>query len=224
MSEFTVQRLYISSRTVFDYYLQPCGDKVPSRLILLLHGYAETGKRILSRLKSILPQDEATIVVSPNGPYPMPYREDETYKMSYSWYFYDPGTDDYFIDMSVATDYIEKGLLEMGLRNLPTQIIGFSQGGFFAPILGQRLGTVTQVIGIGCEYLTDEFPSEIKFRIDAIHGKKDEVTSADKAHQSHNKLKDLGIPGDFYLLPESGHRIDQEISTKIQELLRKGTI
>jgi predicted esterase len=209
-------RITFSSRTLFDYHLR--SDSSPKRLFLLLHGYTETGKKIFNKIASVLPKDAA--ILAPNGPYPMPFKTPQGYKVGCSWYFYDPASTEYFIDMSVAVDFLENGLKQLGLLSIPKTIIGFSQGGYLAPIAGQKLGRVEQVIGIGCEYLTEEFPPGIQFPIDAIHGGKDEIVSPESAQVSHARLKEAGISGTFHLLPETPHAIDSAVLALIPKLIR----
>jgi predicted esterase len=100
------------------------------------------------------------------------------------------------------------------------RIIGFSQGGYLAPFIAHQLAQVHQVIGIGCEYLTEEFPKGISFRIDGIQAEDDEITPLETARKSHSNLKKLGIQGEFYTFPRAGHKIDDTISSKVKELIK----
>ena len=129
-------------------------EGIPDQIILLLHGYSESGGGIFKKLEPLLP--EKALVIAPNGPFPIPQRTPEGYRMGYSWYFYNPATDEYVFDMDTGIRFL-RGLLEqLKLPNLPVRLIGFSQGGYLAPFVARALPQAKQVIGIGCEFLADE--------------------------------------------------------------------
>src|SRR5262249_30506365 len=147
-----------------DFVLkQPVSAK---RLLVLLHGYEESGSRIFEKLKDAMPEDAA--VLAPNGPFPIPRRSDGGYRMGFSWYFYDASTDEYFIDMEIGVGFVTRLVEELGLSALPTTLIGFSQGGYIAPFVGQALRSVDRVMGLGSQFLKDEMSLPVSFRMDAI--------------------------------------------------------
>src|SRR5690349_17062821 len=106
MSKFKKERLNIPGYWIADYILKL--PETPAELIVLLHGYSETGEKIFDRLKDYLPS--AAAVLAPCGPFPIPQRKggDTTkveHEMGYSWYFYNFKTDEYVIDMDSAIRY-----------------------------------------------------------------------------------------------------------------------
>ncbi len=211
-----MERKLITSQMVFDYILRPA-QGVPRELILLLHGFNQSGQKIFNKLESFLPRHSA--ILAPNGPFPIPFKTENGYKVGQSWYFYNPGTREYWIDMRVAVDFLDQGIRALGFESLPKVIIGFSQGGYLAPIAAHRMGKVRKIIGIGCEYLTDEFPGGLSCQIDGIHGEVDDVVSMADAQTSHGRIKNLGLEGVFYILPGVGHRITSEVQEKLRTLL-----
>jgi predicted esterase len=209
-------RLYLESRTVFDYV--ESGPRNAQELVLLLHGFDESGSRMIEKLKPALPVD--ALIIAPNGPFPQVHRAETGYRLGYSWYLYDPATQEYFIDMSVALDFLDQGLSALGVGALSKTVIGFSQGGYLAPFAAHCLTNVGKVIGIGCEYLVDEWPRGIKFEIHGIHGANDDVVTAEEARRSFDRIRELQIKGTFQLLSESEHRIDLPVIDAVKGLFK----
>jgi predicted esterase len=203
----------------------PQGD--PRELILLLHGFAESGERILRKLLPAIPQAirEEAVILAPNGPFPMPVKTESGYIATFSWYFYDPTSGEYFIDMKPATEFLTRGLEALGFSELPKRIVGFSQGGFLAPIAAARWKNVRQLIGVGCEYLVDEIPGvlprNVPYRVDAVHGSQDESVNPEAASDSHGHLMAAGINGSFSMIAGASHRIDDRIREAVRDALLK---
>ncbi len=210
-------RLYVSAPLPFDYRIRPAKTAEPRELILLLHGFAESGQRILEKLEPLLPAE--AVVLAPDGPFPMPHRAEHGYIMTHSWYLYDPLTKEYFIDMQLALGFLANGIAQLKLAHLPKRIIGFSQGGYLAPFAAQKLSDVRQIIGVACEYLSDELTGALPARIDAVHGSADEVVALGDARSSHAALLARGVTGTFFEIEGSAHRIDGPIRKQIQALL-----
>ena len=118
-------RISVEAGLPFDYILQT-PDSEPRELILLLHGYGESGAGIFGKLQAQLPEESA--IVAPNGPFAFAERAEEKYRMAYSWYFYNFQTDEYVIDMKTALQFLRAGIEKLGYGKLPLRIVGFSQG------------------------------------------------------------------------------------------------
>jgi predicted esterase len=216
----TKNRLKVPGYWIADYLLsQP---EHPKELILLLHGYTESGQKIFDRLEKYLPDSAA--VLAPCGLFPIPQRiggdtQKVEYEMGYSWYFYNFHTDQYVIDMEPAIQYLVGLVHELKLMHLPLRIIGFSQGGYLAPFVGLSLSETIQVIGISCRFLEDELPRIPLFRLDAIHGEQDTVIECGPAQESHRRLIQKGAHGKFISLPNVAHRLTFDVREKVRELL-----
>jgi predicted esterase len=221
-------RIWINVNLPFDSVLRIPNGGPAKQIIVLLHGYAESGERIFARLEEALPAD--SVILAPNAPFPIPERKSNgEYRIGFSWYFFNSPTNEYFIDMSVAIAAIKNAINALGLSvPLPVRIIGFSQGGYLAPFLARELGHAAQVIGIGSEYLTDDLiqaeltkDSGLKqMRLDSVHGVKDELVSHGKAQASFNSLKAAGFNcRDFITLPEETHLITPIVREAVGELL-----
>ena len=189
----------------------------PTQLIVLLHGYGETGAKIFKKCEPFLPKN--AFVIAPNAPYPQVERTPNDIKVGFSWYFYDPRTDEYFIGPEISS-LVLQGLVErLNFASLPVTLIGFSQGGYLAPLAAKRIKNVRRVIGIGSTVLHHEFEFPISFELDLIHGDQDEIVHPEAAQQAHSDFLKKGGKGSFHLISGVGHRITPEIQSRLGELL-----
>ena len=202
------------------YHLVDFIDEGPvdaEKVILLLHGYGERSKTIYKKLKSELPADQR--IICPNGPFPMPKKTDDGFKMSYAWYYFDPITEQFFIDYDLPATLLQNFMISNGFDKLPLTIIGYSQGGYLAPFVGQKLKNTKQVVGINCRFRYDMLGPTLNYKLDAIHGQKDELVDPVKAQESFNVLRNRGIKGEFYMVEEEGHPISPPIKKVLAKLI-----
>jgi len=210
-------RIFVPTAIPFDCVRRSAGRARAKHLYILLHGFSHAGSKIFDELVQALPAD--SLVLAPNGPFPVPRRHDKKYRLGFSWYFYDARSKEFFIGMEPAIEFIATGLKKMKVSHLPKTIIGFSQGGYMAPFLAQKLTRVERVIGIGCEYLHENLPKKGSFRVDAIAGEADELISLDSQKLSHERLMKSGYKGAFFSVPRLGHRVDIRLRKILKELL-----
>lgn len=192
------------------------------RVALLLHGYEQDGAGLLKRCADALPPD--FLAVAPDGLFPLPRKLERRYRVGFSWYFYDPYRDEYFVGPGPGVAFLREVLARVNPGRLPVTVIGFSQGGYLAPFLAQEVDEVDCIVGIGCQFLEDEFDvarlAARGCRMDALHGALDEVVDPRVAARSHEALVAAGIRGGFSLLEGTGHRIDEAVREKLADLLR----
>jgi len=207
----------IAARLPFRYLFQPAPDA--QDLLLILHGYGGESRRIEASLADLA--SAKTSVLIPNAPFPAPTKQDDgAYREGYAWYFFESKSQTFAIQPDIAIQAIFQLLTELKLHTLPLRIIGFSQGGFFAPYLGQHLKQTAHVIGIGGGFPERFYQSPPAFRLDGIHGKKDAICSHDTAKQEHAALVAKGWRGEFISLDETEHKIDEPVRTQVRRLLQ----
>ncbi len=207
-------RALISTQYPCDYTISEAPNGAEG--FLLLHGFTEAGAKIFKKCEEALPRN--SIILAPNGLFPLPERQDSSYKIGFSWYFYDPFTDEYFIDMQPAIQLLTNLITKLGYDKIPWTVIGFSQGGYLAPFVAQKIPLVKKVIGIGCRFLDEELAMPLSFKMHGIHGEDDEIVKSIEAEASFKKLESRGVVGDFTVLKGVGHRISSEVLAKLKGL------
>lgn len=152
------------------------------RVFILNHGFMSNNERMWRRFIHRLPP-EANVLAA-NGPYPIPQKDGEGWKVGYSWFFYDNTTNRYLIDYSICKDFIKNLCQQLGFVDNPKTIIGFSQGGYAAPHMAESLSRVDHVIGIGCRFniQNPQWPDNLV--IEAVHGQEDDVVEWPGAEKS----------------------------------------
>ncbi len=196
-------------------------EKLPRQevtsLVLLLHGLDERGLRILRKLMKYLP--ESAHVLAPNGPFPLPRPKADRMDYGYTWYFYDRFTQSYHIDQTLALSLLKSLLAEKNPSNLPITVIGFSQGGYLAPLLGYEDSNIKTVIGLGCEFRERFFKSVPSFKLYGLHGDQDVIISPEHSRQCAEDLLKKNISMDWSLIPGAAHEINQAMGLAVQRIL-----
>lgn len=188
----------------------------PKSITLLLHGYNERGLRIFRKLKRCLPED--THIIAPNGPFPLPRVKPDRVDFGYAWYFYNRFTESYHVDQELVVGLLRDLLKKSNPQGLPITIIGFSQGGFLAPLVAFSNPRVKHVIGIGCEFRTRFFPTPPPFSLAAIHGTADQLVPIEHAQVQRDLLKEQSIHVDWHEIPELKHEINGLVTSIIKTL------
>ena len=189
----------------------------PNKLVILLHGFQQRGQLIYNLLEGAINPD--ALVLAPNAPFPFPSKKPVGgYEMGYTWYFFDPEKDVYYYDMSLALNYLERLIEDLGYAKMPKSIIGYSQGGYLAPFLGEKLGWVEQVVGINCRFRSEALRAPLPYQLIGIHGEKDVLVDPERARRCHQELIDQGVEGRFHMLPNAGHGISGQVRSLLREL------
>ena len=191
----------------------------PKSVTLLLHGYNERGLRIFRKLKRLLPED--THIIAPNAPFPLPRVKPDRLDFGYAWYFYDRFTQSYHVDQQLVLTLLKNLLKKSNPEGLPVTIIGFSQGGNLAPLVGYSEPHAKHVIGIGCEFRTRFFQTQPHFTLDAIHGSADPLVSCEHAKIEIDLLKQQGIQVGWHMIDDLKHEISNDVALAISKLLEQ---
>jgi predicted esterase len=189
----------------------------PDEVVLLLHGLGERGKRIYRKLLPYLPSN--ALIIAPNGPFPLPRNKEGRMDFGHSWYFYDKLEKKYFINQDLAKFWLRDLMKLENPDQLPVTIIGFSQGGYLAPLAGVEIAQTKLIIGLACEFRETLIQDKLPFPMVAIHGQKDEIITSNSALTEIQKLKKIGINVDFHLVQEAGHEITTEMGMMVQKIL-----
>lgn len=190
--------------------------ETPREVILLLHGLGERGKRIYRKLLPYLPQE--ALILAPNAPFPIP-RKEANIEFGHSWYFYDKVQQEYFIRQDLAKYWLRDLVKLENPSRLPVTIIGFSQGGYLAPVVAQEIPETKVVMGLACEFRSHLITSKPSFSLVALHGKNDSVVAPEAAQLQIENLGKTGIAVDFHLVDKTAHEISPLMAKQIQRLL-----
>jgi predicted esterase len=189
----------------------------PAEVILLLHGLGERGKRIYRKLLEYLPEN--ALVIAPDGPFPIQRNKTEKLDFGHSWYFYDKQEQKYFITQDLSKFWLRDLLKIENPHKLPVTIIGFSQGGYLAPVAGKEIEETKLIIGIACEFRSTLIHEKPSFPLVQIHGTKDEIVSMKSALSENKILQKIGIEVDFHAVENAAHEITADIANKIKTIL-----
>lgn len=187
----------------------------PRALAIFFHGYADHSGSFMRRLyPEGLPESLSDIaILAPNGPFPTPVKSENGWREAYAWYFYIESEDRMMIDPSAAAKASELLIQKLGYEELPKILIGFSQGGFFAPYLASRIQNVKEVVAIGAGYRSDFYPTNQNWKITAIHGSNDSMFPIDNTRRAHQKILQQGYSGEFIEIPSLAHEVSAELGS-----------
>lgn len=190
---------------------------VPKQIFLILHGYLLDGSYMLRKLKDTLPTD--SLLIAPNGPFVVPVKKRERFEAKYAWYFFDPHTQNFYINFEPAANYLKQILASYNPDGLPVTVIGYSQGGYLSPKVAERVSQVNKVIGLACVFRNTRFEYRDDVLYHQINSKADLVVDFEGAKSEFEKLEALGNQGLFIPLEEVGHKIDKEYLVPLGNLL-----
>lgn len=191
----------------------------PQEVFLLLHGLQERGKRIFRKLLPYLPPN--SLVIAPNGPFPLPRVKEGRISYGHSWYFYDKFEQKYFLNQDLAKYWLRDLLAMENPNKLPVTIIGFSQGGYLAPLAGKEIKETKLIIGLACEFRTTLIHDPLPFPMEAVHGELDDVITPQSALNEIQKLKEIGITIGWHPVADTTHEITPLMGKTVEMLLEQ---
>ena len=213
----TEKRLELYSRIEVD--ITTYIPENPESVILLLHGLSEKGKRIYRKLISYLPQN--AIILAPNAPFPIQRESAFGTSYGFTWYFYNMKERSYFIDQTTARYTLKEILKTYNPTALPLTIIGFSQGGYLAPLVGMDHQNTKLVLGLGCEFRETLIKEKISFPLVGIHGEDDDIISPESSFASFEKVKHFSPHAEWLRVPNTKHEINAIMGEKVSNILEK---
>ncbi|MBL7686803.1 MAG: hypothetical protein JNJ49_02130, partial [Bdellovibrionaceae bacterium] len=102
---------------------------------------------------------------------------------------------------------------------IPKLIVGFSQGGFLAPMLARRLPHTKELVTVGTGYRPEYYHALPPLTVTAVHGTTDEVFPSEDAIKAHQSILELGHRGQFHTIANTGHIATEAMGTVIQQQL-----
>ena len=210
-------RAQVAAHCEIDYYLRLPHEGFP--LLIFLHGFGETFGHLWRHFKNYIPDQYG--ILAPNGPFPLPQKNFNSpeWKLRFCWYFYDSAKKEYFIDQRFPAEVLTNLINDLSLGEIEKKIIGFSQGGYLAPFLGKNLKNVNTCISINSEYKHLMLPEKLPFVISNICGEDDEIVDPKNCQNSHKMMIKQGNTGEFILLSETGHQINNKIVKTVLDTL-----
>jgi predicted esterase len=174
---------------------------------LVLHGYSDSSAAARKRLLGADPVAGVT-VLSPNGLFPAPAQKDGRFKEAYAWYFYDVSSGRAMISPELAASALLGLIKQIGLDRLAWTVLGFSQGGFFAPFLARAGLRMEAIVGVGAAYRAEAYQGLPPLAVYALHGELDAIVPFADARESFRAIQAMGYGKRFCALPGVAHSLD----------------
>lgn len=196
------------------------GENKP--VLMFFHGFADSAEALLRRAYPQLSEKYEILAI--NGPFPVPQKKANEWRPAFAWYFFDFKKNKAFIPPQQAAQAVELLVNKLFLEKRKKFLVGFSQGGFFIPHLLPHLKEVKHVVSIGAAYRPEDYPENINFAVDAIHGSEDEVISLQRAQETFDLLKIKNPRGEFLQFTNLGHTMNDEsrlwLANKIDQVFK----
>ena len=188
--------------------------KEEAPVLVLLHGYADSGPSFLRRIAASL--DDQFEILAPNGLFPLPQKTGNEWKEAYAWYFYDPAKDRALIPPEVAVSGAIKLIEKLRLGDRPKILCGFSQGGFLLPKLATCLENLQHLVVIGSGYPPEDYAKIGRaIPVTGLHGEDDDIIPIAQARQQFEALSFQQKRG-FHPVPSMDHVLDDKGRAKLK--------
>jgi predicted esterase len=162
---------------------------------------------------------DSALILAPNAPFPLPREKNGSIEYGFCWYFYDRTTKNYYLNQALAVSWLKEFLASKNITHLPLTIIGFSQGGYLAPILGHALPQTNLVMGLGCEFRENLIDPNIHFPLIGLHGANDMVVNVEHSRAEADKLLARKLPVTWETVPDTAHEISERMGMRVKTLL-----
>lgn len=187
----------------------------PWPLVVALHGMGQSAE-MFDRILASLPRDRFALLI-PDGPLPYEIREADGIREGRAWYVY-TGDQEAFLESAETTtrwlfDLIDRVTNEHPVRGDSVALLGYSQGGYLAGIIGLRHGGRIAALVSACSRikaeLLDRFELDERFPVLVVHGERDRSLAIDRTVASAEALRERGFDVEVCTHP-SGHRLTEE--------------
>ena len=207
----------INTPMIVDYL--EMGNLDSQNVLLILHGYGENAEIIENSFKDLVKDNHDYHIIIPNGPFPIPKVRNDNVLYRFAWYFFNKYESRYFIDFDIPRNILKNLLLNIAPSKDVT-ILGYSQGGYLAPFVGDCIKLTKTIIGINCKFRDDMLPEKLDFNIYHIHNRQDPIVDYLPALEGHNQTaKKTTKEARHYGLESNKHEITEEVITTVKSLL-----
>ncbi|MGI4993104.1 acyl-CoA thioester hydrolase/BAAT C-terminal domain-containing protein [Halobacteriovorax sp. GFR7] len=188
------------------------GNPKAQKTLLVLHGFAQNNEQIKENIVDKLsPQIlESFRILIPNGVFPIPKIRPKQITYRYSWYFYDHTRQKYYIDMSTPIEALGNFLKAKDIEFKDVTIVGYSQGGYLAPIMASNLPGIHASIAINANTRVDKLGENLNFKHLSIHNEGDPVVEFENSHNSFLQLKKKITDAQYESFKINTHEISPE--------------
>lgn len=189
-------------------------------LLLMLHGFRETAEDFVARAFDVPEGEHSIEIIAPNAPFPMPSRREGKYLEAYSWHFRDIDRQTVLIPPEVGAQALFALMKDLNLVHRDVIIVGFSQGGFFAPHIARLLPRVLGIIAVSSGFRPDEYDGISPCPLSAIHGSDDKIISVELMLKGLEPLRNSGFTaGSVKIIDGLGHDMNPAARLALRELI-----
>lgn len=206
-----------STATEMHYHLS--GDNDSDTVYLVLHGVMEKGSRMLRRMQEALPED--SLILAPDGPFPIPTKMETGYKVRYAWYFFDNIKNIYVIDYEYSANLLVNLLKALNFDHKKLVIIGYSQGGYLAPFVAQKSPQTKYIIGLACVFKQDLLPEKLTIPFTLVHGRQDSMVSYSGAFSNFEIISKYNKDCHFQTLENTDHFYNELFADTVTKINSK---
>lgn len=208
--ENNTSRINVQTTLPIDYI--EMGNKNAEQTLLVLHGFAQNAEQIKETLVDKLAdevKDKFRILI-PNGILPIPKIRPKVIHYRYSWYFFDHSKGSYHIDMQAPIMALENFLNTLNVPMNTVSLIGYSQGGYLAPIMASSISGIKSSIAINSNTRVDKLGKNKDFTHLSVHNEGDPVVEYENSYKSFEKLKTIISNAQYKSFKINSHELQKE--------------
>ncbi len=185
-----------------------------TNVLVILHGYGAGAYDFLQITPFIKQELKNTLIIIPNAPYICG-------ESGFKWFELETFDENYLIgEMEQNKHFLEDFMLYVtnkyctskGILSNNISLFGFSQGAIFALHYAlQSSNAFNAVVAHSGPFVfTEGYKVKTKQNICLVSGALDHIVSVEMVKQGHNKLLELGISSDMYIINSLEHSVNPE--------------
>ncbi|MCC6574802.1 MAG: prolyl oligopeptidase family serine peptidase [Planctomycetes bacterium] len=193
-------------------------------LITALHGMAQDPAQMRRDLNPLMKRD--CVWLFPRGPYPLEVRGRHALRIGYAWYMFDGDQQRLRASMEASCRHL-LAVIDTVWNQHPVDLgrsalVGFSQGGYLAGVLGARNPTRFKAVASIAGRFKHEFFAEVaakagpRVALAQFHGAKDAAVKAEAARDALEACRKLGFKqAEYFEDPDAAHEISAHMLDKL---------